>query len=268
MSEQNLPEFQPPPPPPFPHPEQPTGPVLSTPETLTGIFFEPGRVFESFRQRPRFLVAAIIVTALTLVFTISFFQRVGYENVMRSALENSPRGDQMSEEDKERALNIYRNPAIRALTYISPIFNMAVYFAAGAGLYLLGVMAMGKSTTYSRALAVWTYATLPPFLLATLANFALLFLKSPEDLDITQLGRGLVHANLSFLVDPKASPILSTLLGAFDVFKFYGLFLGALGLQKVAKLSSGAAWAIVIVMWLIGLVFSIAWAAITGSPMG
>lgn len=275
MSEQNSPGpeqdaqgFVPPPPPPFPQKEQLTGPQLSTTETLTGIFFDPARVFESFRPRPRFLVAAIIITLLTLIFTIGFFQRVGYENVMRAALESGPQADSMSEDDKERALTIYRNPIVKAFTYASPIINMAIFFAAGAGIYLLGVMAMGKSTTYSRMLAVWTYSTLPPFLLSMLANFVLLFLKSPDELDVTQMARGLVHANLSFLVDSKANPVLSTLLGAFDVFKFYGLFLASLGLQKVAKLSSGSAWTVVIVIWLIGTVVAIAWALITGNPMG
>lgn len=275
MSEQNSPDseqgaqgFVPPPPPPFPQAEQYTGPQLSTSETLSGIFFDPARVFESFRPRPRFLVAAIIITVLTLIFTISFFQRVGYENVMRSAVENNPRADQMSEEQKDRMLDIYRNPIIKAFTYVSPIFSMAAFFAVGAAIYLLGVMAMGKPTTYSRMLAVWTYSTLPPFLLAMLANFVLLFLKSPDELDMAQLGRGLVHANLSFLVDSKASPVLATLLGAFDVFKFYGLFLASLGLQKVAKLSSGAAWTVVLAIWLIGTVIAIAWALITGNPMG
>jgi hypothetical protein len=174
----------------------------------------------------------------------------------------------MSDEQKEKALEVYRNPIVKALTYISPIFNLAFIFAAGGALYLLGVMAMGKSTTYSRTLAVWTYASLPPFLLMMLANFILLFLKSPEELDIAQLGRGLVHANLSILVDPKASPVLSTLLGAFDVFKFYGLFLASLGLQKVAKLTSGAAWAIVLAIWIVGVVVAVCWALITGNPMG
>lgn len=275
MSEQNSPGFGqdaqgfvPPPPPAFPHNEQPSGPVLSTGETLSGIFFDPARVFESFRPRPRFLVAAIIITVLMLVFTISFFQRVGYDNIMRSAIENSPRADQMTEEQKERALDIYRNPIAKGFMYFSPVFNMAVFFAAGAGLYLLGVMAMGKSTTYSRTLSVWTYSTLPPFLLAMLANFVLLFVKSPDEMDMAQLGRGLVHANLSFLVDSKGHPVLSTLLGAFDVFKFYGLFLASLGLQKVARLKSGAAWTVVLAIWLIGAVVSVCWALITGNAIG
>ncbi|HKS28851.1 MAG TPA: Yip1 family protein [Pyrinomonadaceae bacterium] len=276
MSEQNSPGFEQeaegfvaPPPPPFPpQSEKLDGPQLSTAETLTGIFFDPARVFESFRPRPRFLVAAIIITLLTVLFSVAFFQRVGYENIMRSAIENNPRADQMTEEQKDKMMDMYRNPIVKAFTYVSPIFGMAVFLAAGAGIYLLGVMAMGKSTTYSRTLSVWTYSSFPPFVLSMLANFVLLMLKSPEDMDMAQMGRGLVHANLSFLVDSKASPVLATLLAAFDVFKFYGLFLASLGLQKVAKLKSGAAWTIVLAIWLIGTVIAIAWSLITGNPMG
>ena len=37
----------------FAPPSAPTGPEMSTPETLTGIFFEPSRTFEALRARPR-----------------------------------------------------------------------------------------------------------------------------------------------------------------------------------------------------------------------
>ncbi len=89
-----------------PLPQPPDEPTMTTAETLTGIFFEPGRVFDALRSRPRFLVAALISTLLLCIFTFALFQRAGYENMMRAAIENSPRADQMSPEDKERAIGI------------------------------------------------------------------------------------------------------------------------------------------------------------------
>ena len=55
MSDPNQ-DFVPPPPP----ASETDAATMSTPETLTGIFFEPSRVFEALRQRPRFLAAGII----------------------------------------------------------------------------------------------------------------------------------------------------------------------------------------------------------------
>jgi hypothetical protein len=263
MSDPNVQEFQPPPPPPTPPArEQPTGPVLSLGETLSGIFFEPGRVFESFRVRPRFLIAALIIVALSTLFVILFFQRAGYEEVMRAILEKSPG---MTPEGMEPALKFYMNPIGKAFMYGSTVINMGIYFAAGAAIYLLGVMMMGKKVSYSQALAVWTYSSFPPAVLGGIANLILIFLKSKDDIDVGALQRGgLVQANLSILVDPKASPVLAALLGSFDIFSFYGLFLAALGLQKVARLSSGAAWGIVLALWIIKVVLAVSWAAITG----
>jgi hypothetical protein len=250
------------------HEPLPEGPEMTTAETLTGIFFEPGRTFESLRARPRFIAAAAITAVLTCIFTLTFFQRAGYENVMRAAIENSPRADQMSPEQKEKALEIYLNPAVKALNYISPLIAVAAIYAAGAALYLLGVMLMGRSMTYLQALSVWTYSSFAPSVLTILVSLVLLFLKAKDELETMQPGRSMARANLGILVDPKASPILGALLGSFDIFIFYGLFLGALGLRKVARLSAGAAWAIVLGLWLIGVVLKIALAAATGTVIG
>jgi hypothetical protein len=246
----------------------PDGPQMTTVETLTGIFFEPGRTFESLRARPRFIAAAAITAILTCVFTITFFQRAGYENVMRAAIENSPRSDQMSPEQKERALAIYANPAVKAINYVSPLIAVAAIYAAGAALYLLGVMLMGRSISYLQALSVWTYSSFAPSVLAILVSLVLLFLKSQDELETMQPGRSLARANLGILVDPKASPVLAALLGSFDIFVFYGLFLAALGLRKVARLSAGAAWGIALGLWLVGIILKIALAAATGTVIG
>jgi hypothetical protein len=275
MSEQNSPGlepnaggFQPPPPPPLPNKERLDGPSLSTGETLTGIFFEPGRVFESFRPKPRFLVAGIIIIVAVMAFTATFYARMGFEEVMRAAIEESPQAANLSPEQKEGAIRFWTGPIGKAVAIISPVFAIPIFIAAGAALYLLGVMAMGKSTTYSRTLAVWAYSSMPPILIAMLLNIVLVFIKQVEGAELVQASRrGLVRANLSFLVNPAENPVLATLLGAFDVFAFYGLFLAALGLQKVARLTQGSAWGIVLVLWIIGLVIKLAFSAISGGAM-
>jgi Yip1 domain len=246
----------------------PDGPKMTTTETLTGIFLEPGRTFESLRARPRFIAAAAITAVLTCIFTITFFQRAGYENVMRAAIDNSPRADQMSPEQKEQALRIYLNPAVKAINYVSPLIAIAIIFPAGAALYLLGVMLMGRSISYLQALSVWTYSGFAPTVLTILVSLILVFLTSRDELAAMQPGRSLARANLGILVDPKASPVLAALLGSFDAFTFFGLFLAALGLRKVARLSAGAAWAVVLGLWVIGVVVKVALAAATGTVIG
>ena len=138
--------------------------------------------------------------------------------------------------------------------------------ALGGGLYLLGTMAMGGSVSYKQALSVWTYASLPPSVLLMLGNILMLFLRSRDDIDPLKDNRGLMQGNPGVLVDGTTQPILATALSAIDVFSIYGLFLAALGLRKVSRLSAGAAWGIVLTIWLFGIVFRILLASITGRP--
>jgi hypothetical protein len=263
MSDPDIDNFQPP-----PESELSSGPEMSTGETLANIFFEPDRVFESLRARPRFLVAGAIIIALSLAFAVLFFQRAGYEEVMRTSVENSSEAAQQSPEERQRTLEIRQHPLVKALYYLSRPIAVAVALLIGSALYLLGTMFAGRKISFAQALAISTYSRFPPDLLAGLLNILLLFLKSADDMDLSQLRGGLVHADLSLLVDVKASPVMAAALGSIDLFAFYGLFLAALGLRKVARLSPGAAWGIVLTIWLAKVILRVTWAATFGTGIG
>lgn len=242
-------------------------PVMSTPQTLANIFFEPGRTFEALRARPRFLVAAAIMAGMFVLFTVLLFQRVNYEEMVRSTIENNPRTAEMPADQKERMIEMQTKPVFKSLAYVMPVVGIAIFMAAGAGLYLLGAMLMGKGMSYKQALAVYAYSSMPPMALLMLANIIMLLVKPPDAAEAAQASRGMVHANPSILVNGVEQPVLATLLGSFDLFVFFGLFLAALGLRKVARLSAGAAWAIVLGLWLLGIIVKLAFATISGTPM-
>lgn len=230
------------------------GPSMSTPETLTGIFFEPADTFDALRRRPRFLVAALISVALFVGFYFLFLQRLGAENVVRAQVEvQAPDADPAQ---REQQVQMFLNPVVRAITVASFPLVFAVMFAGGAGLYLLGVMLVGKSISYKQALSVWVYSTFPPFVLAVLGSVVVLFVSPPDDrAAIAQAANrlNLLHANPGVLVDATARPALATALGALDLLAIYGLFLAALGLRRVARLSSGSAWGVVLALYLLAV---------------
>ena len=253
MSDPNQ-EWQPPPPPLGETPPA-AGPDMSTPATLTGIFFEPSRVFEALRTRPRFLIASLILLVLTAGVTAALYQRVDMGEYIREKMEKSPRNAQMTPEQKEQGVKFGK--IIGAVAFPGSI---PFWIAGGAGLYLLGVMAFGGSIGYKKSLAVWVYSSLPPSVLATVIAVLVLFLKSPDAIDPEHL----LVTNPGAFMGPDSSPVLTALLSQFDLLKFYGLFLAALGLRKIAKLSSGSAWGVVIGFWVIALVLKVASAAIFG----
>jgi hypothetical protein len=253
MSDPNQ-EFQAPPPPPYTPPPKPTV-EMSTASTLTGIFFEPGQVFEALRSRPRFLIAGLLLLLLTIGVTAVVYQRIDMGEYIRGKMEKSPRNANQTPEQKELGVKIGKIVGAVGIPTSVPIT-----IAAGAALYLLGVMAFGGSIGYKKSLAVWVYSSLPPAILASVIAVVVLFLKSADTIDPEHL----LITNPGSFMGPDASPVLVATLGQFDLLRFYGLFLAAVGLKKIAKLSSGSAWGVVLGFYLIRAVLGIASAAIFG----
>jgi hypothetical protein len=229
---------------------------MSTAETLTNIFFEPTRTFEALRTRPRFLVASLILLVLTIAVTGLLYLRVDMGAYIREKMEKSPNSAQQTEQQKEMGVRIGK-----IMGGVLVPASVPVTIAAGAGLYLLGALAFGGSLGYKKALAVWAYSSLPPGVFGTFVAVLVLFLKSADSIDPEKL---LVTNPGAFLSAETTSPILIGFLSQFDVLRFYGMFLAALGLRKVGKMSSGGAWGVVITLWIIGLMLRIGSAALFG----
>jgi hypothetical protein len=249
------------------HAGEADGPVMSTPETLSGIFFEPGRTFEALRARPRFLVAGLIALVAFMTFYVTYMQRIGYDQIVDSEIAVARKSNSsMTDEQAAAGAQIQKGAIVKQIRTWSPILGFAIVFAAGAGLYLLGTNLMGGRISYKQALAVWVYSSMPPLLVMTILNFVLLFVSPPDEAaDIAQgAGRGLVRASPGALVDGSAHHVLATALGSLDLLALYGLFLAALGLRKVGKLSKGSAWTVVLILWGIGVAARIVTAVFFG----
>ena len=236
--------------------------------TVINVFIEPGRLFESLRKRPRFLVAALVMAAVTFTFTTLLVERVGYENVVRAKIEALGTAG-VSGAQKEQIIQIQSRPFLKVMGYGSSIVNVFLLLLAGGFLYQLGSMTTTRPLRYKQALSVWTYSSLPPTVLVMLLNIVILFMTPTDRIDPLQAGKGgLVRANLGVLVDATEHPVFATAGGSLDLFALYGLILGALGLQKVAGISSRAAWSIVLGIWMGGVVIRSLYAAYTGTSLG
>ena len=232
-----------------------TGEEMSTAETLTGIFFEPSRTFEALRTRPRFLVAGLILLALACLITLLLYTRVDMGQYIRDRIDRSPNAAQITEQQKEMQVKMGKSFGAAAIPLAVPIM-----IAGGAALYLLLTMAFGGSINYKKALAVWVYSSLPPSVLGAIIAILVLFLKSPDSIDPEHM----VATNPAALLGEDASKVLVAVLSQLDLLRFFGMFLAALGLRKVAKLSSGQAWGVVLTLFIIGALLRIGSAAIFG----
>ena len=263
MSDPNQ-EWQPPSPPDLENPEA-AGETMSTAATLTGIFFEPGRTFAAFPEigdisnldednRMR-AMKGLILLVLTIGVTALVYQRIDMGQYIRDKMERSQRNASQTEQQKEMGVKIGKIVGAIGIPASVPLT-----IAAGAGLYMLGVMAFGGSISYKQSLAVWVYSSLPPAILGSVVAVLVLFLKASDTIDPEHL----LVTNPGAFMGPESSPVLVAVLSQFDLLRFAGLVLAAIGLRKVARISSGSAWGVVLGFYLIRAVLAIASAAIFG----
>ncbi len=232
-------------------------PQMSEVGTLGGIFFEPGKTFEDLRRKPRFLLAGLIIIVLVTLFNFLFINKIGFEEITRARMESSERFQQLPADQKQAQIEFATKPVLKYITYAALPFGLFISFLIGGLIYWLGANAMGGSATFLRGVSVWIYSSFPPTVVSMLANILILFLKSPDDIDIASSQGGLVHANPAFFMDIKSSPVLAALVGTFDLFFIWGWILAAIGLRIVGKISSGAAWAIVLIVALLNVAFRV-----------
>jgi hypothetical protein len=242
-------------------------PQMSEVATLGNIFFEPERTFKDLKIKPRFIIASIIMVLLVTAYQYGLTAKVGEEglrNFIEEQIDKSPTSSSLSSEQKKDAVALQMKIS-KYSSFAVPVFVL-ISFLIGALLYWGGAKAFGGTGTFLQNLSVWVYSGLPPLVVAMIANFIVLALKSADDIDLGQSQRGLLHANPSFFIDGKAHPIIATMLSTFDAFAIWGWILAVIGLTAVNRISKTSSWAVVLIIVVIGLAFRMLGAVMSGNP--
>src|SRR5438876_11972575 len=83
---------------------QPPEPRMSEGARLAGVFFSPGKAFADIALRPRWWIPVILSAILSTVFLNAFSRRVGWEQVIRQAMEQSPQVQSMPVQQREQII--------------------------------------------------------------------------------------------------------------------------------------------------------------------
>ena len=262
MSEETNSQWEAPPPP--EKIEQPEKSEMSEVGTVANIFIEPGRTFEDLRKKSRFILAGLILIFLFSLFQIAFVEKIGLENIVRNRFESSSFATNLPKEEKESRIARESGPIAKYATYGATPIVMIIVFLIGGLIYWLAGNAMGGTMTFLRGVSIWVYSSLPQTVLFTASNLLVLFLKNVDEIEIGRAQQGLIQANPAFFLDGKSQPVLSALLGSFDLFSLIGWIFAAIGLKVVGKLSTGAAWSIVLLLALIATTVKVIVALVFG----
>src|SRR5215510_7840145 len=242
-------------------PEEP----LSFVEKLTGIFFEPARVFRNLRSHPHWIGPFVIIVVLSLVYSFAFVQRITPERIVNHMVEKvaempapftpPPEALEKMRTDQMSAL---KNPVERLSGMVKAVIGLLVLGALAAGLSLLGALVFGGRINFWQALAVIFWSWMPVAVIQKILGLVILYLKTPEDLHPIRNQETTLQDNLSLLISGTDHPVLFVLLSFIGLTWFYYLWLRAKGLHYAGtKVSSGAGWSVSIVLYIMLMLFAV-----------
>lgn len=220
---------------------------VSTIGRLAGVLFSPKATFEDIARKPSWLAPLIALVLISLAITYFFGARVGWRGFMQKQDANSSRFQQLPPDQQARLLD--------QQTKIAPIIG---YVGVGVGTFVvplviagifLGIfnVTTGAQFDFKSSLGVVTHSWMPYFVSGVL-GLVVLFLKSPDTIDLQHL----VASNPGALLSDDAPKWLDTLLTSLDLFTIWSMVLMALGFSTLRpkKLKMGRALALIVVVWL------------------
>lgn len=238
---------------------------LSFFDRVTGIFYEPSRVFRNLRLHPQWVGPFVVVIVLSAIYTFAFVQRITAERIVEhmtqkvaempapftppTAAIEKMRTDQMAE---------LKNPIQRVGTVMKTSVGLFVLGAFVAALCMLLVLVFGGRINFWQSLAVVFHVWMPVMAIQKLLGLVILYLKSPEDLHPVLHQETTLQDNLGILMTPAEHPVLFVMLSFIGLTWFYLVWLRAKGLRLAGtKVSNGAAWGASLTIYILFMLFAL-----------
>ena len=244
----------------LPNAEEP----LSWFERITGIFYEPSRVFRNLKFNPAWIGAFLAIWVLTMIYSTAFIQRITPERIVDHTVEKiSQMGPPFAPPPEAIAtlrteqLDALKNPVQRVGGALKSLVGIFVFSGViPAALILLGVLVFGGRINFWQSLAVVFYSMLPVIAIQKILGLVILYLKSPDDLHPILNQETTLQDNLGILLSPAEHPVLFVMASFIGLTSFYWLWLRAKGLHfGGTRVSSGQGWGVSITLWLLLLIF-------------
>ena len=228
---------------------------------LTGVVWSPGLAFRDIAARPRWWPPIAIIVLLSLVFTYSFSQRVGYERFYRQQMETNSRTQNMDPAQREQVIATQ----VKVAPYFfygfsivgTPLMALVV---AGIFVFLYRTL-LGADVSFRQVYAIWCYSLIP-LLFSSMMSLAVMLLKEPDQFDLTNPTLTNIGAFLDQMTTPKW---LYSLAGSIDVFTLWTMALFATGLAAAArKISWSTSITCVLGVWAVYVLIKMGFAAAFG----
>lgn len=213
---------------------------------IWGAITAPTEAFAGLATKPVFAVALVCLLVVGIAVGWVAMGKISPEDFARSIEESGRPVPPQLEDDPDAFLARIR----MVQTIAGGIFAALFYFAA-AGLFLVSFRMLGSDLSFRQSMSTTVHGLLP-LGVAALVGLVVLYGRSEVSLSELQAG-GVVASNLGFLAGEETSKVMRGLLTSIDLFSLWSLYLLALGYRIVARVSSGAAWAVCLTLWGVGV---------------
>jgi hypothetical protein len=240
-------------------------------QRLTGIYFEPSKIFEDISRRRSWLGIFLTVCIVALVASYALQARMDPADLARKSfamtkpfLQKFLGAEQMAQAE-EQAVKQAAQPRGFLTKYspilMTPLMMYITYFILAA-IFLLAFLVTGASLNIRKSFTAVVWGTGPPGLLVTLLSLLFIYVKNPADLEIAPVYN--VVSNLGMLADSVKHPVLNSLLSSIDLFSIWTVVLLAIGFAAMSekKLTPGKAAVPIVALWVLWILLKMGFWAI------
>jgi len=228
-------------------------------ERVIGVFTRPKETFADIGARPSWVVPLVIVLVVQLVFMVLVGQHIGWEKVVTQQMEKSSQTQNMSQEQKDQAIQMGTKFAA-GMSYGGVLIGVPIVLALMAGVLMLTMSMVGGKFNFKQSFAIVTHASLIG-VIAGILGMIVMFLKAPEDFDI----QNPLAFNLGAFMPDGTPKALVSLASSIDLFSLWTIWLLAVGYSAASgKLKFSKALIAVILPWAVYVLCKTGWVAIRG----
>lgn len=224
---------------------------------LSGVFFEPGKVFADVAERPKWIAPIVISILIGLVFVYCISTHIGWDQTIRQTFANNPRTADLPADQRERMIATGSKVA-SVIGWVGAILGppLSILIIAGVLTGLFNAL-LGTELKFAQTFAITAYALLVRAIFSLLL-ILLMYLKPPEEFNL-QVSPFSPAAYMNRQDTPKW---LMSLAGSLDLFTIWAIVLLAIGFSVAAKkLSFSKALTAIVIPWLLIVVAQMTYAS-------
>ena len=204
----------------------------------------------------------ILIAILSTIYLNAFTQRVGWDSVIRPAIESNQATQSMTAQQREQLIITYEG-FYKYVGYLSVVGTLFSVFIVAVILMFLFDTMMSASIGLKRMMAIVAYGILP-LVIQTALSMVVLFLKDPEEFNL----RNPLMFNIGAYMSADSPAALRALGSSIDLFSLWILVLLAIGVSAAGrKVSFGKAFTGIFSLWALLVCLKVA-AAAAGIQVG